>query len=83
MSSTYSSGSLSKCKYDLLTLLNVSKETGKVNLLSNQIILENKYYCKEPSSDMLILWLKLTDGTYLYTFTKFSQLKVFPYPFIC
>lgn len=71
MSSTYSS--------DLLTLLNVSKETGKVNLLSNQIILENKYYCKEPCSDLLILWPKLTDGIYLYIFTKFSQLKVFPF----
>ena len=46
MSSTYSSGSLNKCKYDLSTLLNVSKETGKANLLSNQIVLENKYYAK-------------------------------------
>lgn len=42
MSNTYSSGSLNKCKYDLSALLNVSKETGKTNLLSNQIILENK-----------------------------------------
>ena len=79
MSNTYSSGSLNKCKYDLSALLNVSKETGKTNLLSNQIILENKWYCKEPSSDLLILWPKVTDDIYLYIFTKFSQLKVFPF----